>query len=428
MKEALKRLIVEFWESEPDFIPRYIIPSELMTGKQSLVLVGPRRAGKSFSVHEMRQRHSVENHTNVIFINFEDDRLEGFKRQHFDLILEAYHELRQEKPLIFLDEVHVIDGWETFVRRLADSGYKVIVTGSNSELLSREIAEKLGARFIEIRILPLNFKEFLKFKGFEIKSESIFSKDRFTIKKFFEEYFSFGGFPEVSQLNEEASKRRVLQTYFDLVFFKDLIGRKKLENEEVLKFIIKKVRENVGNVFTPRAVYAAAKEAEIEVGPNTVEKYLEYLEEAFLVLHCLPFAKSVIKQERKKRFFVDNGYLKLFELKEDLGLLLENLIFMELIKNGKKVCYHQGKKECDFIVDSKLAVQVVYKLSEENRERELNGLLEAMHAYKINDGLIITFDEEKKISIDGNTISVVPAWKWLLSIPIQQKSSRDARE
>ncbi|MFA4980805.1 MAG: hypothetical protein WC589_25065, partial [Sphingobacterium sp.] len=279
---------------------------------------------------------------------------------------------------------------------------------------SREIAEKLGARFTEITLLPLDFIEFLKFKGLKISQETPFSNDRFAVKKAAEEYLSFGGFPEVSLLNDDEAKRKVLQTYFDLVFFKDLIGRKKLENEIVLKFIIKKVRENVGNIIAPRAIYAAAKEAGIEVSPNTVEKYLDYLEEAFLVLTCLPFAKSVLKQERKKRFFVDNGYLKLFELKEDRGLMLENLVFMELVKKGKTVCYHQGKKECDFIVDNRLAIQVAYNLTEENKGRELEGLTEAMDAYELEDSLIITFDEERTIKLNGRTIKVVPLWKWLL--------------
>ena len=417
MKDIIKRLLIEFWESKPAFIPRHKIPAELVRGKHSLVLTGPRRAGKSFSVHEIQSQTPKDIPNNIIFLNFEDDRLEGFGKGHFDLILEGYHELRHEKALLFLDEVHVVDGWDGFVRRLADTGYKVVVTGSNSELLSREIAAKLGARFTEITIFPPDFKEFLRFKGFVIKPETIFSKDRFAIKKLSWEYLSFGGFPEIAQLNDEVAKRRVLQTYFDLVFFKDLIGRKKLENEEALRFIVKKIRENVGNIISPRAIYAAAKKAGVEVGPNTVEKYLSYLEEAFLVVPCLPFAKSVLKQERKK-VFVDNGYLKLFELKEDMGLMLENLVFMELIKNGKSVCYHQGKKECDFIVDGAQAIQVAYELSEKNEERELEGLLEAMEVHGLKDGLVITFDEEKQVKINGITVKVVPLWKWILQTKI----------
>ncbi len=414
MKDTLKRLMVEFWESNPKFIPRYRIPYELTTGKNSLVLTGPRRAGKSFTVYELREQLAKDNSMRIVLLNFEDERLEGFERTQFDQILEAYHELKSEKPVLFLDEIHVVRGWNAFVRRLADSGYKVIVTGSNSELLSREIAEKLGARFTEITVLPLSFKEFLKFKGMKIGADTAFSKDRFAVKKMFAEYVSFGGFPEVSLLNDPNAKRKVLQTYFDLVFFKDLIGRKKLENESVLKFIIRKTRENVGNIIAPRAIYAAAKEAGIEVGPNTVEKYLDYLEEAFLVLPCYPFAKSVLKQERKKRFFVDNGYLKLFELKEDAGLMLENLVFMELIKIGKNVCYHQGKKECDFIVDGKQAIQVTHKLSVENEKREIEGLIEAMQAYSIKEGIILTFDEERQIELGNKRINVIPVWKWLL--------------
>ncbi|MEM2948567.1 MAG: ATP-binding protein [Candidatus Anstonellales archaeon] len=413
MKEIIKRLIVEFWESKPAFIQRHKIPSELITGNHCLVLTGPRRAGKSFLVYEIREQLSDKN---IVYINFEDDRLDGFRKEHFDLILDAYYELKQETPVIFLDEVHIINGWESFARRLADTGYKTIITGSNSKLLSREISERLGARFIEVPVFPLDFNEFLRFKGFSIKQDTEFSKDRFLLKRFLEEYLLFGGFPEVAKLTQPEAKYSVLATYFDLVFFKDLIGRRKLENESILRFIIKKARENVGNTFTPRSVYRGAKEAGIDVGPNTVEKYLEYLEEAFLLIPSYPFSKSVLRQERKKRFFVDNGYLKLFEIKEDRGLMLENLIFMELIKKGKKVCYHYGKRECDFIVDGKQAVQVAYEFSEENERREIEGLLEAMNAYNLKEGSIITFDQEKEMNIQGNIIHVIPAWKWLVRI------------
>jgi predicted AAA+ superfamily ATPase len=191
------------------------------------VLTGPRRAGKSFYVYEIQQKLWHKSNKRIVYLNFEDDRLNGFNNQHFDLILEAYYELHTEKPVLFLYEVHVIKGWETFVRRLANTGYKVVVTGSNSHLLSKEIAEKLGARFIETNIFSLDFKEFLKFKNFKINPETVFSKEHFTLKKLFNEYLSFGGFPEVAMLNGEEAKRKVLQTYFDLVFFKDIVGRKK---------------------------------------------------------------------------------------------------------------------------------------------------------------------------------------------------------
>lgn len=417
MKDIIKRIITEFWERKPTYITRKKVLPDLIRGKISLVIIGPRRAGKSYTIHEIKDNlfeHDIEGE-NYIYLNFEDERLADFSKEHFDLILDAYYEMKEKKPVLFLDEIQNIEGWNRFVRRLADNDYKVIVTGSNSEMLSRKIAEKLGGRFPEINIYPLNFKEFLKFKGIEFKERYLHSKQRFVIKKYFEEYLSYGGFPEVSLLSRSGSKMKVLRSYFNLVFYKDMIAKKKVHNEIALRFIIKKIRENIGKVATPRAIYASLKNAEIEVGPTTVENYVDYLEEAFLVVPCSQFVKSVIKQEKKKRYFIDNGYIKVFEIKEDLGLLLENLVFCEFLKKEKKVYFHQGKRECDFIVDKEKAIQVTYKLNEENKEREIEGILEAMEAYKIKNGIIITYEQEDEIVKDNKKIRVVPAWKWCLN-------------
>ena len=420
MKDTLKKLIVNGWEQDTQYIQRGIIPSELSLKKPSLVLIGPRRSGKSYTLHELKDTClGASGQTRAfIYLNFENERLAGvFKREQFDFILEAYYELRADKPLILLDEVQNIDGWGRFVRRLADSGYKVVVTGSNSDVLSRDIAEQLGGRFVEIKVYPLCFREFLEFKGMKPADEIIYSKERFRVKRFFEEYLHYGGFPEVALLSTPETKLKLLETYFNLVFYRDLTRKRMVENENAMRLIIKKLRESIGNMITPRAVYATLKAADIGVGPNTVEKYITYLEEALVVFPCQPFSKSSFKQERRKRYFVDNGYLKLFEVKEDRGMLLENLVFTELLKLGKKIYYHAGKRECDFI-SGNLAIQVTDTLSEGNTKRELEGLIEAVDAYGLAGGIIITRDQEKELmvgkGITRKKITVVPAWKWCL--------------
>ncbi|MBN1170535.1 ATP-binding protein [Candidatus Micrarchaeota archaeon] len=412
MKEVLKKIMAEFWDRKPEYIQRRRVPEDLIKGKHSFVIIGPRRAGKSYTIYEMRDMLPND----FIYVNFEDERLAEFTNKDFDLILEAYHEMREEKPIIFLDEIQNVDNWARFIRRLADGGYKVVTTGSNSKMLSKEIAEKLGGRFPEVDIHPLDFAEFLKFKGIQIKKEHFYSKERFKIKKYFNEYLSYGGFPEISTLSKKESKIKLLRSYFNLVFYRDLMTRKDLKNAPALRFIIKKLREGIGNVLTPRSIYASLKNAGIHVGPNTVEGYIDYLEEAFLVIPCQPFAKSVLKQERRKRYFIDNGYIKILEVKEDKNLLLENLVFTELLKKGKKTNFHQGKRECDFIIDGTEALQVTYELTEGNEKREIDGLLEAMEAYNIKKGRIITYDQEKEIQKNGKKIHITPVWKWCLSL------------
>jgi predicted AAA+ superfamily ATPase len=418
MKKILKRLITEFWDKKPEYVPREKIPKGLEVGKNSIVIIGPRRAGKSYTIHEIRDSLIKKglDKRDFIYINFEDERLAEFNAEDFDLILETYYEMHEKKPVVFLDEIQKVDKWERYIRRLADTDYKVVATGSNSEMLSREIADKLGGRFPEIEIYPLDFVEFLKFKGMKLEKESLYSKDRFAIKKYFDEYFQYGAFPEIALLSDKASKMKVLRSYFNLVFYRDMIARKKLQNETALRFIIKKLRETIGNDITPRAIYSSLKKADIEVGPNTVENYVDYLDEAFLVVPCTLFAKSVVKQEKTKRYFIDNGYIKIFEVKEDKDLLLENLVFTELLKKEKEAHFHQGKKECDFVIEGKEAIQVAYELNDGNMKRETEGLVEAMDAYRIKKGIIVTYDQEKEIEVDKKKIQVIPAWKWCLGV------------
>ncbi|MFH1094628.1 MAG: ATP-binding protein [Candidatus Micrarchaeota archaeon] len=416
MKELLKKLIAEGWDSLPAYVSRNRIPPALASSNSSIVIIGPRRAGKSYTAYEIKDRFlkKPDQTRDFIYLNFEDERLSGFKSTDFRLILDAYHELRDGKPMLILDEIHLVDGWDKFARRLADSGHKVVASGSNSKMLSREIAGTLGGRFSEAPIFPLNFSEFLKFRKIAPGKEHLYSKERFRLMKEFDIYLNYGGFPQMAPFTDEESRRRSLETYFNLVFYKDVIARHKLENEQALRFIIVKMRENVGQAATSRSVYSAMLEAGIAAGPNTVEKYLDYLEEAFLLVPCPPFVKSAVRQERRKRYFVDNGYIKLLEVKEDAGKLLENQIFMELVKEGRKVWYHRDRGECDFITDLGEAIQVTHELAGHNRRREFDGLKEAMDACKLKSGVIVTYGQEEQIDLEGIPVKVIPAWKWCL--------------
>lgn len=412
MKDALKTIMTDFWNSKAPYTPRNKVSRELAEGKTSLVITGPRRAGKSFTLYEIRD-HLATQQKDVAYVNFEDERLHGFKKEQFDLILDAYYELRRGQPVILLDEIQNVNGWGPFLRRLADNQYKVIATGSNSNMLTRDIAQKLGGRFIQLTVMPLNFAEFLQFKNVPATKEAFYSREKYAIKQCFDEYLNFGGFPEVATLTEPANKTRLLQTYFDLVFYQDLVSREKMRNEEALRHIVKKLRETLGNATAPRAIHASTKSAGISIGPNTVEKYIASLENAYVILPCLPYAKSLSRQTRKKRYFIDNGYIKLFEIKPDEGLLLENLVYTELIKYGHSPRYHQHKKECDFII-SDHAIQVTREINDANKDREISGLLEAARAFKLKHATIITRDQEETLHAEGRKIQIVPAWKWML--------------
>lgn len=419
MEEIFKKLIVEFWESEPVYIKRKIISDEFLISKQSFVILGPRRSGKSYYLYEIRDRlkelKGLKN-DDFLYINFEDERLDEIKPTDLQLIIEAYQKLRPNKrPIIFFDEIHRAPKWYLFVRRLADEGYKVFITGSNSELLSPEIGTHLGARYIEIEMYPLSFRDFLRFKGIKIDNEIIYSKRIAKVKKFFDEFLNFGGFPEVAMVDSYESKIKLLRTYHKLIVYKDIVARWNVKNVKIVDLVIKKLREVIGNTVSRNKIYERIHNI-IPVSPNTVYEIISHLNVVYYVLPINIYEKSFKKRERTEKFyFVDNGYIKLFEVKEDLGILLENLVFMEFLKKNKKVYYYRGKKECDIIVNN-LPVQVCYELNDNNKDREIGGLLEAMRKLKTNKGYILTYNQENNITIKGKEIHIKPTWKFMLDL------------
>jgi predicted AAA+ superfamily ATPase len=379
------------------------------------VITGSRRAGKTYLLYQVIQdNYDADTIKKVLYINFEDERLIGLDYKKLNLIIESYQELYSEQPHLFFDEIQNIQNWEKFVRRLADQGYKIFITGSNSTMLSKQIASTLGGRFIIKEILPLSFKEYLVFNAISLKSNYLYSSQLQEVKKCFNEYFIYGGFPEVIKFED---KRMYLSNLFQKLFYGDIIARYRIKNEKALQLVVKKMAESVNNETSVNRIKNLIKSIGIPVGTSTIFEYLKYLNESYLVLNIENYANKIVERETKKKYyFIDNGILMLF-LNNQETKLLENMVFLELKRRYTNIYYHKRNLETDFYIpEEKLLIQVSYSISDiETEKREVKALLKSNSELKCDKRIIITFDTEKHVLKNNEDIEVIPVWKWLLS-------------
>ena len=414
MKDIFKKIIVERqeWLKNIRLIKREIT----FENEANYAFTGLRRAGKSYYLYQIiQEKFSKENFEQLLFINFEDERLLELTHHDLQYILDAYFELFEWMPIIFLDEIQNVTHWQKFVRRLADEGRRIFVTGSNAEMLSHEIASTLGGRFINKEILPLSFLEYLSFKEISVTSKTKYSSERYKIIKEYEEYLHFGGFPELLQMND---KREFLSSVYQKLFYGDLIARYKVSNVVTLKLMVKKLAESVNNETSINRIKNLIKSTGVSIGNNTLFDYLNYLESSFLIASITNFhSKFTEKETNKKYYFLDNGILGLF-LIEQPTKLLENQIYIELRRRGEHTYFLKRKTEVDFYIPEKgMLIQVSYSIKNpETLEREVIGLRSAMKAFGITNSWIITYDETKELEVQEGIINVVPAWQWLLAI------------
>jgi uncharacterized protein len=414
MKDVFKKIIIERheWLKKIKLIKRDIT----IENEANYAFTGLRRAGKSYYLYQIiQEKISKENYERLLLINFEDERLLELTHHDLQHILDAYFELFELEPIIFLDEIQNVPHWQKFVRRLADEGRRIYVTGSNAEMLSHEIATTLGGRFINKEIMPLSFREYLSFKEIKVTSKTKYSSERYKIIKEYEEYLHFGGFPELLQMKE---KREFLSSVYQKLFYGDLIARYKVSNVVTLKLMVKKLAESVNNETSVNRIKNLIKSTGVSIGSNTLFDYLNYLESSFLIASITNFySKFTEKETNKKYYFLDNGILGLF-LTDQPTKLLENQIYIELRRRGDNPFFLKRKTEVDFyIVEKGMLIQVSYSINNpETAEREVKGLRAAMKEFGITNSWIITYDETKEIEVQEGIINVIPAWQWLLTV------------
>lgn len=388
------------------------------------VNVGVRRAGKSWLLfQDIKKRVSNQKTTfqGCLYINFEDERISDIKSKELGLIIDCYQEMfGSEKPLVYLDEIQNVDGWEKFVRRLAESGFRVMVTGSNAKMLSREIASTLGGRFILREVFPFSWKEYLSYHGVHPGPNWEYEPDtRLEIRKHFDNYFYNGGFAESFSI---VGKREWLTSLLQRILMGDILTRHKIRNDRQLRLLVRKVADNVMQPTSISRFEHVIKSSGEKISSPTVKDYLEYLEESYLIYSIPNYASPDSEQETlRKRYFIDNGLLNLYLYKGETKLL-ENMVALWLRKHywnpeePRFFYYKRGNVDLDFYIpEDKTAIQVSYDLTSQNtREREVETLVNFNKSFKLNRALIITFDQEETYEKDGLSIEVVSAWKWLL--------------
>ena len=416
-KNKLRQVIIDqqgSFEVRDDLIDRDLDLKYFLKGNEIVIISGIRRCGKSSLLKIISQKIESTN----VFVDFDDIRLTDFGLDNFldiqDIVAELFGD--NEKITYFLDEVQNVNYWEKWVNNLYSQGTKVFVTGSNSNLLSSEISTHLTGRNKVIRLFPFSFREYLRFKEIDVHDpERLTSSQKNNIYKYFLEFFNNGGFPLVLKNDDLELSRQ----YFDDILNKDILNRYRIREVKELKNLILFLFSNVGGIYS----YSTLKKVCGIKSLSTIKNYIDYFQNVFLLYQIDRFDYSIKKQKvsSSKIYVGDNSFLKTvaFNFSENKGNRLENLVFLQLIRKYNEIYYHLNKKECDFIVKENLkisqAIQVSLDINNPStRKREIDGLLEAMKEYKLNEGYILTLENNDIMDINDKRIIIKPVWKWLL--------------
>jgi uncharacterized protein len=387
------------------------LESYIKTG-QVVIISGIRRCGKSSLLYLIKEKMQLEESAWCYF-NFDDERIVS-DVSVLDRIYNLHIEIFGAEPVLFFDEIQNIENWEKFVNRMYEKGTKVFVTGSNAKLLSSEIATSLTGRNRVLELFPFSFSEFLIFHDKKYDLAKRTSKDKALLIKDFNQYMETGGFPLVVKEND----LELINSYFQDILYRDIISRYKLSQVNEIKQIGLYFASNAGKLFS----YSTLQDISGVKSSSSIKDYLHYYEQSYLFYFLKKFDFSVRKQimNPKKVYSVDQAISNRlgFAFSENKGRILENIIFIELLRRGKEVYYHSGKYECDFLVKEGLnvtqAIQVTWALNGANWERETRGLKEAMQNHKLEKGNLIVCEMEESEALTGDNIIIIPAWKWLL--------------
>ena len=381
------------------------------------VFVGVRRAGKSFLMFQRMQDLLAKGKSwnDMLYINFEDDRLYGFDVHDFDTILTVHKEMGGQDPILFLDEVQNIEGWEKFARRLADHKYMVYITGSNAKMLSSDVATTLGGRYVVKNVFPYGWDEYLNANGID-KDDLFFEED--TRERLLDEYVRQGGFPECAAYQE---KKDYLFSLYQKIFLGDIAMRNKVENPNALRLMFIKMAESVKQPIALTRLANIINSVGTKVSKNTVINYAGYAKDSFLILPIKNFADNFTEREtNQKYYFIDNGIIDLLTF-DCLTSQLENVVALTLMRRygiDDRVYFYNYNVEVDFVIPEKeMAIQVCYTLGDEGSDtfnRETKSLVTLAKRFPYKKLLIVTYDEENTIYVHDTEIEVVPPWKWML--------------
>ena len=421
-----KQILKQILRDNQQEVERYVVePRDLkLDDFPCRVLVGVRRAGKSYMLYHVIQQLLAQGHKwdEMLYLSFEDERLENFDTDDFNRLLECHQEMYGKRPMLFLDEIQNIDSWHKFARRMADSQYTIFITGSNAKMLSGEINTTLGGRFLIAEVYPYSFKEFLTVHQVPTGELDLLSTEgRARVIRCFDEYLHYGGLPAAALL---PAKRNYLSSVYQKIYMGDIIARNKITNVSGIRVLVRKMAESVCRPISYNRINNLLSSVGGKLSLATTIKYVEYCEDAWLLLRLRNYASALADKESNcKYYFIDTGILGLFLIDKD-AMLLENIVALQLFRiyghdpENERVFFYHHNFEVDFYVpDAELAIQVSYSLrDEETRKRETEALHKLPHHLPCSRRIILTYDEEETITDQHGIIEVAPVWKWLLTI------------
>jgi len=434
MKEIFEQLILDFYT---DTIPEpgqrlFELPELPDNVRKAFVFVGMRRSGKTWAMYQQIQQLLEKgiDKKKILYINFEDDRLSSMESNDFQNILDAYFSVYPQhigaKDLhFFFDEIHEIDNWEKFIRRVLDrESINIYISGSSAKMLSKEIASVLRGRTIVIEIFPFSFKEYLTYNQVELKKKYT-SKQKSEISFHLKEYLTYGGFPEAVSMKKNFH-RNLLQGYIDVVIYRDIVERYSISNIHVVKELLKFCIKNASSLMSINKTYQQFKSHGKKIGKNSIYQYMDYFEDAYCIFTVPIYSHSMNKQNvnPKKIYVIDQGLITSYTIKPEFeeASRLENTVFCQLRRNTDNIFYYKTNsgKEVDFLTinsDGTIQlIQVSVSLSNpETKKREIGAIVEAMNELSIDSAKIITIENNEKIKTDFGIISCIPLWKWLLT-------------
>lgn len=430
-KELIKSLIVGFQQRIPinSVTRETVIP--INTGK-IISVCGVRRCGKTYRLYDTINQLVKQNVTkpeNILFLNFDDERL-NLGSNELDLILQSYKELFPQSVdseiYIFFDEIQVAEGWEQFVRRIYDNTTRnIFVSGSNSKLLATDIATSLRGRTIQFEVFPLSFKEYTVFKSLE--TNYYVNENKARLINGFYQLMNSGGFPELV-LNNYMYGENILQEYYHVMLYRDVVERYNVRNLAVLNYFVKRLLANLSKPTSINKIYNEIKSAGLKTDKNMLYEFADQLDAIYFTQRLPKLSNSVLKTElanEKKIYFIDNGLVNAlnYTFHDDFGKLFENMVFLWLRRQvpfGRGLYFFKGKRECDFVVLDRdkpvKLVQACWDISDaETLKREIAGLVEASQTLNCHDATIITPEHEEEINTGNLSIKIQAAWKLMLT-------------
>lgn len=418
-RDSLKQIMID---QKDIYLNNPLVPRQYsLESNVNYCFVGIRRTGKSYMMYQQIKQLEASGIplSQIVYVNFEDERLLEMTAEDLNLILEIGLEISgtDVRPYLFLDEIQNINGWEKFVRRIADMKYRINITGSNSKMPSSEIASTLGGRFVIINVYPYSFSEYLSANHMEKNYlDTISTRDRADIQNQYNEYITYGAFPELVEIK---NKRAFLNSIYQTVYLGDIITRNKITNDFAVRLILKKIAESVTKPLSFSRLTNIIKSTGLSIGKQTVINYVGYMTDSYLLFALQNYAAKLVEKETfPKYYFMDTGLLGLMLL-DCKSAQLENLVAIELLRRygAENVYFFENNVEIDFYVPSdNLAIQVSMQVLDDmdTRERETRAFVKLNNFIPGAKCILITNSEEDVLDCDGVHIEVIPIWKWLL--------------